>query len=278
MALAAPEVDDLTRYVAARERLVGRLASYGTMRVDDTSSPLQAEELDLARTERAGLTEAERLAGLRSIERSLEQTFAPISTAAGDRITLGAREATVPLPIESTATGPLRVRIHLSSSNRLEFPRNDIEAIIEPGRTTVSIPIEARTSGDIPMEVTITTPDGGIVLAECAHTIRLRLPVSASGSCSRWAPPGSSHCGGVATSSAAVEAHRSPTTTAPPSPDPTPTTSPRTAPPPAATDRPRRRRHLRRRARRRPVTDNPTPPGCNPSGPTGSKPGSTRNH
>lgn len=194
MALAAPEVDDLTRYVEARERLVGRLASYGTMRVDDAASPLGAEELELARTERAGLTVAERLAGLRSIERSLEQTFAPISTATSDRITLGAREATVPLPIESTATEPLRVRIHLSSSNRLEFPRNDIEAIIEPGRTTVSIPIEARTSGDIPMEVTITTPDGGIVLAQSRYTIRstavsgvgIVLTVGAAGFLALW--------------------------------------------------------------------------------------------
>lgn len=171
LALAPPTIVPLDAYVMEREAVLARSASADSMRIDD-EAPDTDQAIALARTERRDLTTEERLAGLSDLNQSLDATFASISTAASDRITLGARNATFPLPIRSDADEPLLVRIHLESSDRLSLPRNHFDTVVEPGRTTVSIPIEARTSGDTPLQVTISTPDDGIVLARSQYTIR----------------------------------------------------------------------------------------------------------
>lgn len=193
IALTTPRVDDLTSYLTAREQFLSTAASYATMRADPAVAD-DAQARALARSARAGLTIQQRLEMLDEIERSLEQTYAAITTGSDDRITLGARNATIPLPVESSATEPLRVRVRLSSSNRLELPHDDFEVMIDPGRTTVSIPVRVRTSGDIPMQVQITTPDGAIVLDESRYTIRstavsgvgIILTVGAAGFLALW--------------------------------------------------------------------------------------------
>lgn len=191
--LAAPRLTPLGTYAAARRDVLAKSSSYESMQVDD-APPRTEQDIALARTERRDLTEEQRIAGLTQIGASLDETFASISTAAEDRITLGARNATIPLAIRSDADEPLLVRIHLSSSNRLEFPRNDFDAVVEPGRTTVSIPVETRTSGDIPMQITISTPDDGVVLARSRYTVRstavsgvgIVLTVGAAGFLAVW--------------------------------------------------------------------------------------------
>lgn len=170
MALAEPPPVDLGAYVDARNRVLGVANSYATMRIDPEAID-DGRARAIARSERAGLNTDERVAMLDDVERDLRSAYAAITTR-DDRITLGARNATIPLPIESSADEPLRVRIRLTSSNRLEFPRNDFEVIVEPGRTTVSVPVRVRTSGDIPMQVLVTTPDGAIVLAESRYSVR----------------------------------------------------------------------------------------------------------
>ncbi|MBX3314635.1 MAG: hypothetical protein KF906_09980 [Actinobacteria bacterium] len=193
LALAAPRITPLGSYADARRAVLARSASFDSMRIDD-GTPRTDEQIALARTERRDLTDEQRIAGLTEINDSLDRSFAAISTAADDRITLGARNATIPLPIRSDADEPLRVRINLSSSNRLDLPRNHFDTVVQPGRTTVSIPVEARTSGDIPMQVTITTPDDGVVLAQSRYTIRstavsgvgIVLTVGAAGFLALW--------------------------------------------------------------------------------------------
>ena len=171
MALSAPELEEMGTYVRARERLVAQAGSFAAMQVGEAQDATGRDKA-MARSERAGLTSSQRLSALARIESSLRSTYRSITTSSNDRITLGTRNANIPLPIESGADEPLRVRIQLSASNRIEFERSDFEVVIEPGRTTVPIPVRVRTSGDIPMQVRITTPDGAITLAESAYTIR----------------------------------------------------------------------------------------------------------
>lgn len=193
IALAMPDGAALDGYAAARGRVLGLASSEAAMH-EEPGSNVDERDRAIASTARAGLTDRQRLDGLAEVERDLRATFDAITTPDADRVTLGARNATIPLPVESSATGPLRVRVHLESSNRLDLPKNDFEVVVDPGRTSVPIPVRTLTSGDVPLRVTVTTPDGGIVLSETRYTVRstvvsgvgIVLTVGAAGFLAVW--------------------------------------------------------------------------------------------
>lgn len=170
-ALTAPSNPNLTGYAAGRDDLDALLASFGSMVTDPADLRTQVAR-PLARTAGVAVRPAERTAALATIDKQLRTRFLAVSTSSSERVTLGARDARFPLPITSKATVPLTVRISLESSDRLEFPHNDFETVINPGRTVVQIPVRTRTTGDTPMRITVSTPDGRLVLAESRYTIR----------------------------------------------------------------------------------------------------------
>ena len=146
-------------------------ANYGSM----LSEPSQLEgDLDrrLALTAATSATPTARAAVFGEIDAELRSQFSVVTMTASERVTLGARDATIPLTIRSEAKLPLNVVITLRSSDRLGLPQNRIEATLQPGRTIVSVPVQTRTSGDTPLFITISTPDGQILLAESRYTIR----------------------------------------------------------------------------------------------------------
>jgi hypothetical protein len=89
-------------------------------------------------------------------------SFSESVTVDAKRITLTARQANVPLNFENKLNPPrtVRVQVHLSSP-KLVFPKGDTETIeLEPGITTHSFKVEARTSGTFPLDITMTSADG----------------------------------------------------------------------------------------------------------------------
>jgi hypothetical protein len=83
-------------------------------------------------------------------------------TVDAKRITLTARQASVPLSFENKLNPPrtVRVQVHLSSP-KLAFPKGDTQTIdLAPGVTTHSFDVEARTSGTFPLDITMTSADG----------------------------------------------------------------------------------------------------------------------
>jgi hypothetical protein len=88
-----------------------------------------------------------------------------ISAPARETITLTARDGTVPLTLRNDAEMPVRVVVHLRSP-KLEFPEGESIALTLTEATT-RLDIEVRTlaSGSFPLEVQITSPDGGITLS-----------------------------------------------------------------------------------------------------------------
>ena len=92
--------------------------------------------------------------------------FANAVTVDAKRITLTSREATIPLSFENDLkpARTIKVRVHLDST-KLTFPKgNDHIVELQPGNTTLRDPfaVEARTSGTFPMNITLTSTDGGL--------------------------------------------------------------------------------------------------------------------
>ena len=59
------------------------------------------------------------------------------------------------------------------SSDKLLFPAGNTRVVtLDHATNELRLPVSARTSGDLPMQVTITAPSGGLVIARARITIR----------------------------------------------------------------------------------------------------------
>jgi hypothetical protein len=96
-----------------------------------------------------------------------------ISLAAQNTITFTSRTAFIPVSVLSSVPFPVKVVLSLSS-DKFAFPDGSARTLTLDHPTT-PVRIEARsvTSGDrLPVEVTLTTPDGQLVIARAPLTIR----------------------------------------------------------------------------------------------------------
>lgn len=148
-----------------------RVDSYRSMLGPD-SPALQIFDLPLAITLTAGRSDGDRRADLAVIDSMVEQRFDSVDAPARDRVTLGTRDATFPLPISTDSEEPLRVRIDVQASDRVELPRRSFEAELAGERTVVQIPVRALASGDTTLLITVRTPDGEEVLTQSRYTVR----------------------------------------------------------------------------------------------------------
>jgi hypothetical protein len=95
-----------------------------------------------------------------------------VSLAAQNTITFTSRTASIPVSVLSSAPFPVKVVLSLSS-DKFAFPDGNARTLTLDHPTT-PVRIEARsvTSGDrLPVEVTLTTPDGQLVIARAALTV-----------------------------------------------------------------------------------------------------------
>lgn len=149
-----------------------KLASYGSM-VGPTSGRLTRfqHRLDLAGS--SDLSPGRRDALLALVAQRLDRQFKRVSTPRREKVTLTARDADFPLTLQNTLGYPVDVVIDLQASNRLTFPDgNRIQKRLVGQRTRVKLRVRAPVSGDTPLQVTVRSPDGNIVLAESTYTVR----------------------------------------------------------------------------------------------------------
>jgi hypothetical protein len=95
-----------------------------------------------------------------------------VSLAAQNTITFTSRTASIPVSVLSSAPFPVKVVLSLSS-DKFAFPDGNARTLtLEHPTTPVRIEARAVTSGDrLPVEVTLTTPDGQLVIARAALTV-----------------------------------------------------------------------------------------------------------
>ncbi|MCB1030366.1 MAG: hypothetical protein KDA95_03465 [Acidimicrobiales bacterium] len=169
--LTNPSIEDLQSYPEELQEARADLGSYSAMA--QGSNELSNEfSRDLAMSAAMELPIESRLEDVRETQHRLKEPFNSINLPEGDTVTLGASEASVPVPIDSDLKIPAKVVIHLSSNDRLAFPTNPIVRTLEPGRNTINVRVRARANGDTPMEVSIRTPDDRVVLAESRYIVR----------------------------------------------------------------------------------------------------------
>lgn len=167
----SPRPADLGRFPAALEGARADLTSYEAM-VAGRNELVRPYELALAVSGSRDLALSERTRDASSVAEALREPFTAISVPVRDKVTLGTRDATFPLPVESDLAYPVQVVIELSSSDRLDFPNNRIEATLHEGRQVVPIRVRTRAPGSTPVTITVRSPDDGVTLASARYTIR----------------------------------------------------------------------------------------------------------
>jgi hypothetical protein len=93
-----------------------------------------------------------------------------ISIEVSDRITLTSRAEDIPVRVLNDAGYPVKVRFQLESP-QLRFEDEQVQTF-ESGRTPLTIPVRADTSGFFPVTMALITPDGSEVIAESEPTVR----------------------------------------------------------------------------------------------------------
>lgn len=142
----------------------GRLASLTGILGDTPRTSRLEEHLLLAVADQ--LERSERRAHLDAVGAAIDAVVAGVYVQARDTITLTARDGTVPLTLHNDTGGPVSVVVRASSS-KLEFPDGDaVERTLTEAVTRLDLPVRARTSGSLSMDLTITSPDGALVFAE----------------------------------------------------------------------------------------------------------------
>ncbi|HWE67026.1 MAG TPA: DUF6049 family protein [Acidimicrobiales bacterium] len=95
-----------------------------------------------------------------------------ISLASENTITFTSRTAPIPITVLSTAPYTVTVVMTLVS-DKFNFPSGSTRTLVLNRQTTpVRIQARSRTSGDrLPVDVTLRTPDGGLVIAQTQVTV-----------------------------------------------------------------------------------------------------------
>jgi hypothetical protein len=158
--------DDLVRARAA-------VSSYRSVFGADDALAADVDELILTAGS-ASLDNSERDAllgtGIDVMQAQLDGIHGPVR----QRVTLTAREGRVQLILGNDTNRPAEVVLELRGE-RLEFPEHPdgrMPVRLDGGTTRVDLVVRARSSGDAPLDLRLTTPDGRVELGRSRVTVR----------------------------------------------------------------------------------------------------------
>jgi hypothetical protein len=104
---------------------------------------------------------------------SLEEARAEmdkVSIEVNERITLTSRAEDIPVRVLNNAGYPVKVLLELNST-RLTFQDGGVRTF-DDGRTPLSVPVRADSSGIFPVTMSLVTPDGSETIAESRPSVR----------------------------------------------------------------------------------------------------------
>ena len=127
---------------------------------------------DLLSSEAADLRTSQQAAGVAGFERALSHQLSLVQLGTEHTITLTSRTATIPVTILSDAPYTVHGTLTLAS-DKLQFPSGaSQQVVIDHPTTAVRFVVTARTSGDLPLTVTFTSPSGTLVIFHTVLTVR----------------------------------------------------------------------------------------------------------
>ena len=116
--------------------------------------------------------DADRAAYVDRVEAELRTVTGAVTLPDEFRITLTTRSSTIPVTLTNNTEQDLQVRVELDS-DQLEFPDGDVlTPTLPPGTTRLEVRVRARTSGAFTLDVTVSSPDGTLVLDRSTFDIR----------------------------------------------------------------------------------------------------------
>lgn len=105
------------------------------------------------------------------LDSQLDDDMSVIQLQDGKPVTMAARSAPIPIAVESRASGPREVLLRFNSDKVVAVEDQQV-VTIHPGTSSIDVEMETRAFGVSPMEVSVWTPDGGILLANTRFEIR----------------------------------------------------------------------------------------------------------
>ena len=164
----------LGQYPTALREAHARLKSFGDLLVTDSAgktAPL-SDLLLVSGDDR--LDSNERDAYLNQVIQTVERGSKGVTITGPLRVTLTAREDSIPITIQNDPANPtLKVVIEFRSDPRLDFPQGRAQTYeLAPGPNPLDIRVRSRTPGSFPVDVVVRSPDGVITLATARYKIR----------------------------------------------------------------------------------------------------------
>ncbi len=162
---------DVRELFADLDQLEGRIVSFGaTVGPDDPAVAELRRSLLVAGDN--GLDHDERRDYLTQVDAVLDGQFSGVTMADGGALTVTSHRARLPVTIRNGSTRTLDVAV-MAESSELTMLGDPVAVRLEPGATEdLEIPFRVSRSGDFAVDVRITSPDGGLVLAAQEVTLR----------------------------------------------------------------------------------------------------------
>jgi hypothetical protein len=146
------------------------LATYLTFYNGGGNTPAHYQQQILAGLTRQRNPE-DRKRALQTLQAQFDEDLAVVSLQDGQPVTLAARSAPIPIGLESSAVGPRKVLLRFASDKVVATDDQQVVSI-EPGASSINVELETRALGISPLEVSVWTPDGEVLLANTRFEIR----------------------------------------------------------------------------------------------------------
>jgi hypothetical protein len=154
-------------------RIRRRLAAFADV-IGEDQTPTRAADRNILLSQWADLPGGRLSPGayLASAGDVISQVTGRVKGPDGQRVTLTARRATIPISLLNANDRPLRVRMRLES-DQLLFPDGAERLVtLPPQNTTERFAVEARAPGAFPLSIRVTSPDGDLVVNQSELTVR----------------------------------------------------------------------------------------------------------
>jgi hypothetical protein len=149
------------------------LDSYRGMVTADNPRSAEFERRALA-AGGADLSEADQIAHLEGVRASIKGETAKLQPPPRQTINFTARDGVISLTIRNTTGYPVKITMRLQG-DKLEFPGHEnglLDVTLTAETTRVSLNVRTRASGDSPLDVTATAPDGHLLIGRTRVTVR----------------------------------------------------------------------------------------------------------
>jgi hypothetical protein len=109
---------------------------------------------------------------LQGADRLVKSVTSKVRGPKGQRVTLTSRRATIPISLLNATGRPLQVRVRLESDQLRFLDGSERFLTLAPQNTTERFRVESRTTGAFPLVITVTSPDGALLVNSSELTIR----------------------------------------------------------------------------------------------------------